>query len=216
MLDGERGGGSARAYARHVSPPPAARPAVRTIGSGGRRLVEVLDAANVDDPWLAWTLPDPGARRSLLSLFLRTVAFPQGVVLVAGDPVEGVAVLLPPRATMASPDVGAVVLQLHGTRAGRALDADAIIDRHRPTSSTWLLHTLAVHPSAQGRGVGRALLAAAMTTAAGAPLAVETATPRARDLYLSAGFEVDVVVDLSTGYGLPAGAPTVWLLSHPG
>lgn len=178
-------------------------------------MVEVLDAANTEDPWLAFTLPDRGARRSLFSLFLRTVAFPHGTVLVTGDPVEGVAVLLPPGAgEVADPDVGAVVLQLHGRRAGTALDADAIVQRHRPAGPLWLLHTLAVHPDAQGRGVGTALLRAAVARTGGAPLAVEAASPRARDLYLAEDFALDAVVELSRGHGLPAGAPTIWLLTH--
>lgn len=192
---------------------------MRAVASGGRRLVEVLESANADDPWLAWTLPDPGARRSLLSLFLRTVAFPHGEVLVASDglqaPVEGIAVLLPPWSRgVESGEVGAMVLQLHGPRAGMALDADAVIDRYRPTEPMWVLHSLAVLPRAQGRGLGRALLSAAVARAGAVPIAVETATARARDLYLDHGFTLDATVDLADGHGLPAGAPTVWLLSH--
>ncbi|HUG85294.1 MAG TPA: hypothetical protein VMM13_12055, partial [Euzebya sp.] len=91
-------------------------PRVRAVTSGGRRLVEVLEAANADDPWLGWTLPDPGSRRSLLSLFLRTVAFPHGEVLVVGRSpqadVEGIAVLLPPWTRgVESPEIGRMVLQ---------------------------------------------------------------------------------------------------------
>jgi ribosomal protein S18 acetylase RimI-like enzyme len=189
----------------------------RRVTTGGRRLVEVLAAAFADDPWLRWTLPYPGAVRSLISLFLRTAALPHGEVWVAGDPVQGVAVLLPPGASPTeSPEVGEVVIALHGRRAGLALDADAAIGRHRPADPGWVLHTLGVDPSAQRQGVGGALLHAALRRASGTRLSLETSSARARDWYLRHGFAVDAEVDLATGHGLPADAPTVWLLSRDG
>lgn len=194
----------------------ATDPRVRTVPGAGRAVVDVLAAAFADDPWLRWTLPSPGAARSLFSLFLRTVARPHGVVLAVGEPVVGVAIALPPGVDVATdPAVGAEVLALHGRRAGPALDADAVLERHRPADPGWVLHSLAVHPAAQGRGLGGVLLEAVLDRAAGAAVAVETANPRAVGLYRRHGFGVDAVVDLARGWGLPDDAPTVWLLSRP-
>lgn len=188
--------------------------AVRRVRSGGARLVDVLVAAQADDPWLVWTLPAEGARRSLMSLFLRVVAFPHGRVWVTGDPVDGVCVALPPDAPSAgSPEVGYEVLALHGPRARLAVDADAVIDRYRAATPGWLLHTLGVLPAVQGGGRGTALVAAVVAAAAGHPVRVETSSARARDFYLERGFALAHELELSRGFGLPAGAPTVWLLS---
>ncbi len=188
----------------------------------GRRVVEVIDAAFAEDPWLAWTIPDRGAARSLMSLFLRSVALPHGQVLLAGregDEVVGAAILLPPGGPGAvSQDVGAMVMALHGRRIGQALDADAVIDVHRPSPAGWVLHTLAVHPGAQGVGVGTALLNASLAVAARdpTPLTLETANPKALPWYRRRGFVVDHEVVLGRGHGFPPEAPTVWLLSHGG
>lgn len=199
---------------------------VRRVTVGGRRLVEVLAAAFRDDPWVAFTLPpgradrrpDGGTLRTLMSLFLRTVALPHGVVLTASvgdDKVVGVAVLLAPGVEVpTSPEVGEMVLALHGRRAGVALDADAIVERHRRPEGTWVLHTIGVDPGAQGAGVGSALLEACLAVADGAPVTLETSSAVARDWYLRRGFTVEAKVVLSAGHGLPADAPTVWLLRH--
>jgi ribosomal protein S18 acetylase RimI-like enzyme len=193
---------------------------VRSVAGGGRRLVDLLAGAFAADPWITWSLPSPGAARSLYSLFLRTVAFPSGLVLVAGDPVVGVAVALPPGTDVEpSAAVGAEVLALHGRRIGPALDADAVLERFRPAEPGWVLHSLAVAPAAQGGGVGDALVAELVGRAAGTPISVETANPAAVRMYRRHGFAVDDVVDLAVGWGLapaPDGTPppTVWLLSR--
>ncbi|MFS3129678.1 N-acetyltransferase family protein [Nocardioides sp. Bht2] len=57
---------------------------------------------------------------------------------------------------------------------------------------TWLLHTYVVHPEAQGRGIGRALLNSAAAHGAGCLRAMLSASadPAAVRRYLAAGFEL--------------------------
>lgn len=187
---------------------------VRVATAVGREAVDVLAAAFADDPWMRWALPDSGAARSLFSLFLRTVALPHGIVLVAGDPVEGVAVLMPPDVVVPDdPAVGEVVMGLHGPRLGAALDAEAVIQRHRPTGSDWTLHSLGVRPDSRNRGIGAALLSQCLELAGGQPVTLETSSKASRDWYLLRGFAETDVIDLS-GHGLGADAPTVWLLEY--
>lgn len=184
------------------------------VTSGGRRMVQVLARAFACDPWMCWSLPDPGSARSLLSLFLRTVAFPYGRVLVSGDPVDGVAVLLPPDlGPPVSDNVGAMVMALHGRRLGPALDADAIIQEQRREDGTWTLHTIAVDPSRQGQGVGSALLAEAREVAGRDGLSLETSDHQAMAWYGQRGLAVRYRIDLSSGHGLGDDAPTVWLMT---
>ena len=78
--------------------------------------------------------------------------------------------------------------------AWAAVDGDrlvgvALASRRGPL---WFLSLLTVHPSAQGAGLGRRLLDAALTTAEGAPagLLCSSDDPRALRRYASAGFRV--------------------------
>jgi ribosomal protein S18 acetylase RimI-like enzyme len=68
---------------------------------------------------------------------------------------------------------------------------DALLAR-RPQDAHWYLALLGVRPSAQGRGLGRALLGAwlAEVDAAAGAAWLETDEPRSLGLYRSAGFEV--------------------------
>lgn len=190
---------------------------VRSARTGGRAVVDVLADAFADDPWLRWALPDPAAVRSLMSVFLRVVAGPHGHVLVAREHqrLVGAAIVLPPDVEAAlDPEVGRLVIQLHGRHAGRALDADAVLDRRRAATGAWVLHTLGVRRDARGLGAGGALLDAVLGLAQHSAVVVETASPTARDLYLRRGFTITETVDLSSGHGLGPDAPTVWMLVH--
>ena len=105
---------------------------------------------------------------------------------------------LPPAVLDLPPDVR--------TRLDRYDDAVHRILPHQPF---WYLGILATHPDIAGRGLGRRLLAAGVTTAHadGVPAVLETVNPSNVELYRREGWEVLARSD---------GPPATWVLAnHP-
>ena len=82
-------------------------------------------------------------------------------------------------------------------------------DAHKPTSPHWYLAVAAVAPRAQGRGVGRRVIAAGTdeADAAGVPTVLDTATPANIAIYRRLGFETVAEFTLPDG-------PTMWVMQR--
>ena len=88
-------------------------------------------------------------------------------------------------------------------------DAGWSVSRRRTTArSCWCLATYAVRPGLQGRGIGKALLAAALHHGRGSLRGMLSASsdPRAARLYRLAGFSLHPQMFL-TGTARPIGDP---------
>jgi ribosomal protein S18 acetylase RimI-like enzyme len=161
---------------------------------------EVLARAFHDDPAWVWLVPDPKRRATLLPWLFR-VGFDVTAadVYATAGPILGAARWLPPgRQTMrVGPTLRALVttpLRLGGAtgpflaygRAVEQLRADVAGGPH------WYLAGIGVDPSAQRRGVGRALIRPGVEAAAAAGLPTVLLTNNAANLpfYEALGFAV--------------------------
>lgn len=84
----------------------------------------------------------------------------------------------------------------------------AWVESRTPGEPLWLLDSIAVDPSSQGRGLGSALIAAGLTqaAAAGMPAFLSTGTRRNVDVYGRSGFRVVEEADA------PGGGPHIWFM----
>ncbi len=190
----------------------------------------VLGRAFARDPAVEYILgPQPAVPRAtwLLRQALRATeaeAGDSGATSLIGDPVAGVAAWIPPEHDPI-PSL-ARHLRLGGWalpwRTGiRALprvmrrDEDAArrfrCDLHQPE---WVLDVLGVDPAAQGRGLGRALVAAGLERAAADGVSVYLQTYRIENVawYRTLGFDVvseESYADVPHGWGMRWTPPVV-------
>ncbi|GLF93088.1 GNAT family N-acetyltransferase [Streptomyces yaizuensis] len=147
--------------------------------------------------------------RGLQELFLTAVGMPYGRVWIDGD---GLAV-----AVWTTPDqdpgpgfaeVGSRVAELAGDRAPFYEATERAAEPHRPKEPVWFLATVGVDPSAQGRGLGSAVIRPGLAAAdrAGYPAYLETATEANVRLYERLGFTVTAQVSGTDG------GPTTWCM----
>ena len=186
------------------------------VGEAGATLA----AAFHEDPLSLFLFPDEPSRPRWLTL-LNTAALrlaqPEGhVYTLKGGGIPGVIALVPPgryplppwrtlrflagivwRVPPFGPPVRSLV---------RGLQTLRIAERLHLREPHWYVHVLGVHPSEQGKGLGRALLdpALAMADRDRVPLYLETSNPRNLTFYGRFGFEV--VEELQ----LPGGGPPMW------
>lgn len=148
-----------------------------------------LAAAFADYAWTRWSVPadDHAARlREIQTLYLEH-ALAHGVVLVSDD-LRAAGALLPARAP--APEGAAMerIAELHGERLAALMG----VELPRRPSGAWDLATLGVHPDARGRGLGSAVIDAALGVVAaedpGALVALETSDERNVRLYERHGF----------------------------
>jgi GNAT superfamily N-acetyltransferase len=184
---------------------------------------EVLGRAFLDDPWLAYVLPDPGHRAGALpALFSGAAAYGErfGAAWTTAEGVAGAAIWLPPGSGAVTPERpaqagwAAAAARLGEEALGRFLASlahlDALRRRDQP-GPHWYLMVLGVDPPRQGRGIGGRLLqpALAHADAAGLPCYLETFKARNLPFYQRHGFAV--VVDSA----LPGGGPRYWTMHRP-
>jgi GNAT superfamily N-acetyltransferase len=176
-------------------------------------LAPVFGRAFAEDPMLRWTLgevADPAERITrCFACFLKR-ALTLEIVWETGEG-QGAAVWIPPgRAETwdehpwSQAEIGALM-----DDGGRRYDTFwSWIDSRIPDEPLWLLDSIAVDPSAQGKGLGTALIADGLARArsAGEGAFLSTGTPRNVPIYKRSGFRVVEERDA------PGGGPHIWFM----
>ncbi|RLV57297.1 GNAT family N-acetyltransferase [Aeromicrobium phragmitis] len=168
-----------------------------------------LAAAFHGYPWTDWILPpdDHDERlREVQHLYLAHLAMPHGLVMVTGD-LAAVAAFVPPGASLPG-EAERRVVELHGDRIARL----ASVELRAPADpGAWTLATVGVRPDQQGRGLGSAVLRAALDLLdqrVRVGMHLETSDPRNVTLYERHGFVTSAVTTIQDG-------PTVWSMERP-
>ncbi len=175
-------------------------------------VVAALTDAFFDDPLMRWSFAEPVRRRRLDAMW-RYLAeqgyLPAGActVLPGGD---GATLWLPP-----GRHLGGDFWEEHGAAFYAAMESDldrlgamgALMGERHPHEPHWYLLAIGARTSAQGRGVGSALLAHTLAVAdeRGEPAYLEATSPRSRVLYERFGFTC-------TGELQVLDSPTVWAM----
>ena len=152
-----------------------------------RRLGDVLTAAFWDDPVFRWAMPDDDRRLGdLPELF---DAFVAGFLPLGGTYTTAIgsgAALWAPPGTAPEVDLDPAWMSAW-PRMGEVVE---LLESTHPHEACWYLNLLAVEPSAQGRGIGAALLreVLAIADSSGVPAYLEATSPSNRRLYERHGF----------------------------
>ena len=173
-------------------------------------VTSILADAFLDDPVMTWMFPDVATRPRLTHASYRYIAEHGYLPRERSHVVDDVAAALwMPAGTSLDDTFWAE----HGARYAESVEwhvdrgqqlADAMSEAH-PTEPHRYLLAIGVRSSAQGRGLGGALLDHALRSAdlAREPAYLEATTPRSRALYERHGFEVTSEISLEDG-------PTMW------
>jgi len=184
----------------------------RATAADLNRLASTFVAAFADDPMIRWPMPE--ATPNDLHALFRAILSPYlelGVAWKVGHDV-GCAAWLPPAHTARFTEIEM------GTRAAiHRLTPDGgerysafwdWIGGHLPEEPCWFLDIIAVHPDAQGHGIGRALIEHGLERARadGHFAFLETGTESNISLYESLGFQV------TRQERAPGGGPMIWFM----
>jgi len=196
---------------------PAAPPTPRRARAGDLpALARMLARAFGDDPVARWSAPRDGPRAQLLERFHATRirhALPEQEVWTEPG-LSGAAVWLPPQRWRTTPR--------QDLELGRCMVAPGLLRRaplvwwgfvrevelrHPPSPPHWYLAVLGTEPSAQGRGIGSALLAPVLERCDddGVGAYLESSKERNIAFYARHGFRVMRVLRLPRG-------PRMWAM----
>ncbi|MCW2287688.1 GNAT family N-acetyltransferase [Leucobacter luti] len=158
-----------------------------------------LSSAFTNYPWTRWSIPEDEyeSRLERLQAAYLTHALEHGIVIVS-DNCAGVAALLPPD----SPEPAAHVQQEIGALLGSRLAALFELELPPRLPDSWDFATLGVHPSHAGRGLGSALIGAALATVASSAhpcVSLETSAASNVALYERHGFLVTHRTEIEHG-----------------
>jgi ribosomal protein S18 acetylase RimI-like enzyme len=176
-------------------------------------LASVLAEALLDDPPNVWSIPDRGARRSVMPGFFRLfveASVAAGRALALEDR-SGVCLWFPPGWEM-----GGEGPETFETRAREVLAevlpgplaiVEAIEPHHPSTPAHYYLAFVAIRPERQGLGLGSALIRHGLDRCDGEvrPAYLEATSERNRGLYERLGFAVRSEIHLPDG-------PTLWAM----
>jgi GNAT superfamily N-acetyltransferase len=184
-------------------------------------LAGVLARALAADPIVCWPFAfesgeRPESRLARVQAMFEIIDRPfasEGWIHVAADGL-GAMSLLPPGSTPREREIGEATAPAIGAltadRGARYERLWAWIDSTIRSDPRWLLDQLAVEPTAQGLGIGGAMLRFAIGCSEhdGLPLVLETAVAGNVALYEHFGFRVTLAADA------PDGGPHVWFMSR--
>lgn len=160
-----------------------------------RAIGAITGDAFSDDPVASWVFGNSRAMPHVFGRDARHVYLPRGVCHLAGD--DGATMWLLPGETNKMPFAGEMAVMWHMLRHGgwssvrRGMETGRRMAEHHPKEPHVYLYTIAVRNGAQGRGLGRSLLAPMLAAcdAAGLPAYLENSNPRNHALYAAHGFE---------------------------
>jgi ribosomal protein S18 acetylase RimI-like enzyme len=173
------------------------------------QLADVLADAFEDYAWTNWTVPAQDRHqkiRSLQLLYLTHAGLPHGMVWTVPDR-TAVAAFLPAQLPPLPPAVLEQVTDAHGDRLETLMEAEELVAAHRPAHDS-VLATVGVAPTAQGHGLGRAVVSAGLETidGRGGTCLLETSDPQNLPFYQRLGFTVEAVVTTP--------GPPVWIMTR--
>ncbi len=178
-------------------------PAIGIAAEADReRVIAAVMLGFASDPLTRWFWPDPVAYLNSGPGFeaFGGNAIAAGATFVCAG-FEGAALWMPPGV---HPEEEAMVEFLHATVPAETLP-DALkvfeeMDRYHPDEEVWYLPIIGVDPAHQGKGLGSALMKAALARIdeAGLPAYLESSNPRNISLYERHGFEATGEIQVGT------------------
>ncbi len=186
-----------------------------TLAGRGRihALAPVFGRAFVDDPMMRWTITgtqDPAGQFTRCFKYFLERALGLDLVWEA-EKAMGAAVWIPPGRCESWEDHPwnqPRILELADDGGARYDSFWSWIDTHSPNGPLWLLDSIAVDPTMQGRGYGGALIRAGLARAAadGVGAFLSTGTERNVSIYSNCGFRVVESLDA------PDDGPHIWFM----
>jgi ribosomal protein S18 acetylase RimI-like enzyme len=179
------------------------------LKSAGPRHARQVGAITADafqaDPFNRWLLGTQPAIEGVFRALARHVYVPRGLAYVLGD--DGAAMWMLPGG-VADPPLAALPRLYWAVRvqassgAGRRVDrAVAAMAAAHPTFPHAYLFTIGVRPRAQGKGLGRKLIAPVLAACdrEGLPAYLENSNPANRGFYGACGFERTGMIEAEPG-----------------
>ena len=183
-------------------------------------LARAFARAYVDDPLIAWVVPEPAGRARRLERFFRAelgamIRYRLREVLTTDERSAAAAWAAPgtcriPAAKMIPGIPGGLrAIGVAGMR--RSARAYNFLQAHHPAETHWFLEGVATDPEAQGKGLATALIApiSERCDRDGVIAYLETQNPTNVSFYEHRGFVVTGEVDI------PDGGPHMWLMHRP-
>ena len=182
-----------KAMATEAAPGPATEPAEVARSTEEARLLAILTAAFVEDPTVRWLFPEQTsylAHFPLLARALGGAAIELGTAWhMKGQP--ACMLWLPPGiAPEEQPLMEVIEKGIPARRHAEVFSVLEAVDAAQPTEPHWYLPLIGVDPSCQGRGLGSALLRAALRVCDrdGMPAYLEASSASSIPLYERHGF----------------------------
>ncbi len=185
------------AVASSANPPsPGADPELRVAAAEDvPRLKAVMAEAFIEDPIIAWLMPDDTKRRTRLRRFfaieLRYLALARGRVWTTGD-LSGTALTTPPGAWRVPLRATLLEGTAFGAHLSRAARLGAAMERRHLREPHYYVRDVGVLPDMQGKGLGRALIRPTLDRCdrEGLPAYLEASSERSAALYERLGFQL--------------------------